>query len=112
MLKKIIRKIDEVFLAKSLSKQYGKYLNGKALSDLEYKIVSSYHKNNYCEISRLCDIYGSDKGELRKGGHPYPWPSHTYADFFLSIFSHSCMIFNSCLEKMQSIRHFFFHCLD
>ncbi len=92
MLKKFIRTIDDVFLAKKLQKQYGKILNARAQSELEsdlnYKIVSFYKKNNDCEISKLCDIYGSDKGELRKGGHPYPWPSHTYADFYSRLFSH------------------------
>jgi hypothetical protein len=92
MLKKIIWKIDEVFLAKRLQKRYSKFLNDDALSvldaDSNYKIVSHYQKNKYCELSRLCDLYGSDKGELRNDGHPYPWPSHTYADFYSRLFSH------------------------
>lgn len=41
-----------------------------------------------CQVSRLCDVYGPDKGKLLKGGHPYPWPSHTYADFYANLFSH------------------------
>jgi len=74
-----------------------KYIRGKYMTDqsqqfiessCDYKIVSYYQKNMNCELSRLCDVYGSDKGELVKNGHPYPWPSHTYADFYANLFSH------------------------
>jgi hypothetical protein len=40
------------------------------------------------ELSALCDKYGSDKGEIAPSGHPYPWPSHTYADFYEGRFWH------------------------
>lgn len=39
-------------------------------------------------LSSLCDKYGSDKGEIKKTGHSYPWPSHTYADFHSRLFDH------------------------
>lgn len=92
MLKKIVHKIDDIFLAKTIQKQYRRYLSAKTRAqieyDLGYKIVSYYAKNTKCEVSKLCDVYGSDKGELRKDGHPYPWPSHTYADFYSRLFFH------------------------
>ncbi|GHS86572.1 hypothetical protein FACS189487_01120 [Campylobacterota bacterium] len=36
----------------------------------------------------LCDKYGSDKGsrKLDKGGHPYAWAPHTYADIYDLLF--------------------------
>jgi hypothetical protein len=39
-------------------------------------------------LNALCDKYGSDKGALRPGGHPYPWPPHSYADFIERTFDH------------------------
>jgi hypothetical protein len=57
-------------------------------SSCDYRVVSYYQKNTQCEVSRLCDVYGSDKGSLHKSGHPYPWPSHSYADFYANLFSH------------------------
>ena len=51
---KILKTIDQVFLAKRLQKKYRKFLNARALSalesDLNYKIVSFYQKNNDCEL--------------------------------------------------------------
>jgi hypothetical protein len=92
MLKDIVRKVDNIFLGNVLQKYYRNYLTYKSHafieSSCEYRIVSYYQKNINCEISRLCDIYGSDKGELAKGLHPYSWPSHTYADFYANLFSH------------------------
>jgi hypothetical protein len=93
MLKKIIRKIDSIFLGKALQHQFARYLSTKQRglfeSSFDYRIMSFYQKNMNCEISRLCDVYGSDKGELIKGSpQPYSWPSHTYADFYTNLFFH------------------------
>jgi hypothetical protein len=57
-------------------------------SGLGYKIVSHYKKDPTNELAKLCDDYGSDKGELQTGGHPYPWPSHTYTDYYSRLFAH------------------------
>ncbi len=54
----------------------------------EYRITSFYVKNFKDELARLCDFYGSDKGEIKKEGHPYPWPSHNYTDYYSQLFSH------------------------
>lgn len=60
-----------------------------SLSDgLDYKFVVHYKKNKSCTLSYLCDLYGSDKGEVSNHGHPYPWDSHTYADCYSRLFSH------------------------
>ena len=79
-------------LRQTIKKYYKKYLDAKLqsqiASDFDYKIVSYYQKNLNCEFSKLCDVYGSDKGELLQGIHPYHWPSHTYADFYSRLFSH------------------------
>lgn len=45
-----------------------------------------YQKNANSLLNALCDTYGSDKGEIVADGHPYPWPSHTYADFYELLF--------------------------
>ncbi len=58
-------------------------------SGLGYRIVSQYRKDPNNELARLCDHYGSDKGELQPGGHPYPWRSHTYTDYYSRLFAHS-----------------------
>lgn len=37
-------------------------------------------------IAQLCDLYGSDKGSLHAGPHPYPWAPHTYTDIYDLLF--------------------------
>jgi hypothetical protein len=56
-------------------------------SGFDYETVIYSNKNSSCELSRLCDVYGSDKGELRSDGHPYNWPSHTYSEFYSRLLS-------------------------
>ncbi len=53
-----------------------------------YSYVVHYEKDLASELAQLCDKYGSDKGEVRPDGHPYPWPSHTYADFMSDRYGH------------------------
>jgi len=55
---------------------------------LGYTCIGNYKKDFKCTLSGLCDKYGSDKGELSKDGHPYTWSSHTYADYYASLFRH------------------------
>jgi len=89
---KIVRKIDDIFFQQALQKRRRRRKELKFFSslekDLDYKIFSFYAKNLNSELSSLCDVYGSDKGELSKTDHPYPWPSHTYADYYSRLFSH------------------------
>jgi hypothetical protein len=61
----------------------------KLLSDnFDYRYCGYYQKDRQSKFSALCDKYGSDKGEIATTGHPYPWPSHTYADFYEGKFGH------------------------
>jgi hypothetical protein len=87
-LKKLMMSIDRRYLGSI----FGKAQENKKLdyfeSDLEYKITTYYTKNMTDEIAQLCDLYGSDKGEIKSQGHPYAWPSHTYADYYSQLFSH------------------------
>lgn len=57
-------------------------------SGLGYRFTVHHQKNKADLVSSLCDKYGSDKGEIRTSGHPYSWPSHTYADFYSRLFFH------------------------
>ncbi len=52
----------------------------------DHKIVIRYKKDVSSVLGALCDEYGSDKGENKSTGHPYHWPSHTYADFYSLLF--------------------------
>lgn len=64
-------------------------VNSSLDSGLGYTIVSRHKKDPNNELAKLCDFYGSDKGELQPNGHPYPWPSHTYTDYYSRLFAHS-----------------------
>jgi hypothetical protein len=98
-MKRLIRDLDNKFLFGFITKAYSK-LVGTFKKNFESQVqfqhfpqsyngaFSFYRKNYECELSRLCDYYGSDKGEVQSTGHPYPWPSHTYADYYSSLFSH------------------------
>ncbi len=54
--------------------------------DQHYTVYYNRHSDSI--LNHLCDKYGSDKGEIAKTGHPYPWPSHSYADFIERHFGH------------------------
>ncbi len=62
----------------------------------DYRYNVFYQKDLASELSALCDKYGSDKGEIVSSGHPYPWPSHNYADFYEGLFGH-------CRHYMKNI---------
>ena len=87
-----LRKID--FLLGGLLSRLHHFLNGtsegKYIQRFSLCFSNSYtvyyQKNLSCVLSELCDKYGSDKGEIVKFGHPYPWTPHTYADFYSRIF--------------------------
>jgi hypothetical protein len=64
--------------------QYLEQLN----SSLGHRFVAHYKKNTSCHLSTLCETYGSDKGAISSAGHPYPWPAHTYADYYSRLFDH------------------------
>lgn len=57
-------------------------------NSFDYRFTVSYAKDSRNPIAQLCDKYGSDKGEIKPSGHPYPWQSMTYADFYWHRFRH------------------------
>ncbi len=98
-LKEAIRRLDNKFLRGALQAKVKRFyeVNSKYLNLYNYKRVSSglgfrievfYKKNYKSRLSELCDIYGSDKGEISQSNHPYSWPSHSYADYYSRLFSH------------------------
>ena len=88
---KVTVKIEESVIQEAM-KLYRESCTRQAIESLEsgldYKISAYYKKNNDSLLSMLCDKYGSDKGEIEKQDHPYPWPSHTYADYYSSLYDH------------------------
>ena len=40
-------------------------------------------------LAKLCDKYGSDKGSERIGRNVYPWPAHTYTNYYARLFNSS-----------------------
>lgn len=100
MIQSIVRAIDNALFGAFMQKWYGKRMTSKMLAiiedSFEYRIVSHYQKNLSCDLSALCDLYGTDKGEIQKDGHPYPWPSHNYADFYSRLFDH-------CRNSVQNV---------
>ena len=97
-LKPFVKWIDSVFFRgriKQIHKQmhlnYRSKLHDKVFLTIsnsqDWQFTTHYKKNPGQELSLLCDLYGSDKGESKEFGHPYPWPSHSYADYYTRIFS-------------------------
>lgn len=89
---RVIRTIDDLLLNKAVQRRrYNKKL-ARQLNELEsgldYKFVVYHKKNERDLVSQLCDKYGSDKGGIKTSGQSYPWPLHTYADFYSRLFSH------------------------
>jgi len=96
-IKKTLRIIDRYVFKNQASRWYNKIfqisfkvrqvkLFRLFSSNFDYKITIYYQKDMNSELSRLCDLYGSDKGEIESHGHPYPWKSHTYADYYSNLF--------------------------
>lgn len=53
-----------------------------------HRAVVMYDHAQDNPYAALCDRYGSDKGSLTTGPHPYPWAPHTYADVYFRLFGH------------------------
>jgi hypothetical protein len=94
MIKIFLKGIDSLLFNGAIGKNRRESRDLRKVSlvgeGLDYKLIVQYTKNPNCEITKLCEKYGSDKGgiQLQKDGRPYPWPSHTYADFYSMLFSH------------------------
>jgi hypothetical protein len=99
MLKSVIKTIDAITFGGSISKFYNnsqrKYSQQEYFNDLNkglnHRLVVHYKKNTSSLLSGLCDKYGSDKGAIAQFGHPYPWPSQTFADVYSRLFDHCRM---------------------
>ena len=51
--------------------------------------LSFLNKRKYNEISKLCEIYGSDKGYVDfKKKTPFSWKPHTYDEIYYNLFNH------------------------
>jgi len=88
----LLKRIDKILFSEFAVKKYREKLKRnemeKFISSLKYSYSSYYHKNYHSLFSKLCDKYGSDKGEIDTSGNPYPWPSHTYSDYYSRLFDH------------------------
>jgi hypothetical protein len=84
--------LDDQLLAGRLQTWYSKasevMLQPSLRSGVDHRIVIQYNQNFNNELAILCDQYGSDKGEVQPVGHSYPWPSHTYSDYYSMLFGH------------------------
>lgn len=49
-------------------------------------------------LARLCDHHGSDKGSRGAAPRPYPWPPHSYTDFYALLFDHCRLQVRSVFE--------------
>ena len=100
-MKKLIIKIDNAILGGRiqwlLANQFGLIPWQRLGMNKRRSMVMHYNKNFSQLLSALCDYYGSDKGEVKTSGHPYPWRSHTYTDFYTLLFG----------QRRESIRHVF-----
>jgi len=101
MLKKIIRTIDQIIFNGNVRKTLKNSREEKKIkrigNGMEYKFTSFYEKNYSCELSILCDKYGSDKGTIsQSSSKPYPFIPHNYTDFYSRIFGH-------CREYIRNV---------
>jgi hypothetical protein len=92
MIMSVVKAVDRSLLNNAIQRCYRGLLLRRWLKNFDrrsvHRLVVHYHKNDRSLLSQLCDEHGSDKGEIKTTGHPYPWPSHTYADFYSRLFDH------------------------
>lgn len=93
MLKALVRKFDSAFLGNALQKSAYNWKIARKLTpftgDGVYRVEVFHDKDRHQLLSSLFDKYGSDKGSLTSGEHPYRWPPHTYADYYSTLFLHT-----------------------
>ena len=91
MIKPAIKLIDDVVLDGFLKKTANLHASNREIEPIAAGLThkfTSFHNKTPNPIAALCDRYGSDKGEIAPTGHPYSWPSHTYADYYFRLFAH------------------------
>ena len=60
-----------------------RYANVKTFTQLSKRKRTIYYSPDPGNIlTQLFQKYGSDKGSFNLDGNPYPWPPHTYSDFY------------------------------
>ena len=89
-IRHLLRILDRLFLFNAIMNHRRKRHEEEMFSQIDvglgYKISTYYVKNPKDELSLLCDLYASDKGESKVDAHPYPWASHSYTDYYSRIF--------------------------
>lgn len=86
--RKLFERIEEKSRDRVIRRRVTELLARRALrKHNSFCMEIMYPKNERSELSGLCDLYDSDKGELSRDGHSYPWPSHSYADFYEMLFN-------------------------
>ncbi|OBJ35701.1 hypothetical protein A5630_08840 [Mycolicibacterium mucogenicum] len=60
----------------------------------------SYGRDDASVLAALCELHGSDKGEVQKGGKARrrSWPTHTYTDFYEMLFGQKREAVRSVIE--------------
>lgn len=91
MLKELILKIDKLIFKRIFYNFYITEIVERRIFSFKSKIFNygfsfSYSKKENSLINKLCDKYGTDKGETQESNHPYDFPSHNYADFYDLLF--------------------------
>ena len=98
MLKQFVEKLDSAVmngrLRRAAQPLYERVERRSLRKRNPFCMEIMYRKNNSSELSRLCNLYGSDKGDLKSEDHLWPWPAHTYADFYEMLFE----------QKRQAVR--------
>ena len=94
-LKNFIKAIDERLFFNLLRRIYLFFLNFKINFSLfffdkkkEFFNISYYNHNNN-SLTKLCEIYKSDKGSINHNKKTiWGWTAHTYSNYYYSLFNH------------------------
>lgn len=90
LLRHAIRKhpqLRQVVAATPEEREMARFLNALDAGGDAW-LHASYRRSGQDPLAALCDLHGSDKGEVASIGHPYPWPSHNYTEYYSRLFGH------------------------
>jgi hypothetical protein len=89
-LKNLIKAIDEKLFFNLLKKIYILFNYYKLHSNYEknYFLNHSYYNYNNNSVTKLCEIYKSDKGSVNHKKGIWGWTAHTYSNYYYSLFNH------------------------
>lgn len=75
------------FFLKKTFLNYVSFLATKRLdSNSDFKIELFYQKNYSCTLANLCEVYGTDKGQVSRHVNQHPY--HSYSDFYSMLYAH------------------------